>query len=138
FWLMGATDGHAKNFSLFIGPGGSYHMTPLYDILSAQPSLIGRRIERKQMKLAMSVGDRRHYRVDQIHGRHFLQTATRGGLSKARALALLEEIAGRVEAALDALTAALPEDFPEEIHDTIRTAIIDRARGLAIRPETDA
>lgn len=28
FWLIGATDGHAKNFSLWFGPGGSYRMTP--------------------------------------------------------------------------------------------------------------
>ncbi|GHE04000.1 toxin HipA [Defluviimonas sp. 20V17] len=138
FWLMGATDGHAKNFSLFIGPGGSYHMTPLYDILSAQPSLIARQIERKQMKLAMSVGDRRHYRADQIHGRHFLQTATRGGLSKTRALGLLDDVAARAGAALDTVAAALPKDFPEEIHDAVRSAVIDRARGLVIDKGTDA
>ncbi len=39
FWLIGATDGHAKNFSVFLGPGGSYRLTPLYDVLTAQPSL---------------------------------------------------------------------------------------------------
>lgn len=138
FWLMGATDGHAKNFSVFIGPGGSYRMTPLYDILSAQPSLITRQIERKQMKLAMSVGDRRHYRVDQIHGRHFLQTAARGGLSKARALALIDDIVARTEDALDNVVATLPRDFPPEIHDTIRTAVIDRARGLEINCDKEA
>ncbi|MFZ1802759.1 MAG: type II toxin-antitoxin system HipA family toxin, partial [Nitrospira sp.] len=38
FWLIGATDGHAKNFSIFLGPGGSFHLTPLYDVLTAQPS----------------------------------------------------------------------------------------------------
>jgi serine/threonine-protein kinase HipA len=39
FWLLGATDGHAKNFSVFLLPGGRYHMTPLYDVISAQPSV---------------------------------------------------------------------------------------------------
>ncbi len=63
FWLIGATDGHAKNFSIFLGPGGSYHLTPLYDVLTAQPSLEVRQIESKQMKLAMSVGTKRHYRI---------------------------------------------------------------------------
>lgn len=137
FWLMGATDGHAKNFSVFIGPGGSYHMTPLYDILSAQPSLVARQIERKQMKLAMSVGDNRHYRVDQVHGRHFLQTAVRGGLSKARALALIDDIAARTGHALDHVAATLPKDFPPEIHDAVRTAVIARARNLATRQGPD-
>lgn len=37
FWMMAATDGHAKNFSISIGPQGRYHLTPLYDVLSAWP-----------------------------------------------------------------------------------------------------
>lgn len=40
FWFLAAIDGHAKNFSLFVLPGGRYRMTPLYDVLSAWP-LIG-------------------------------------------------------------------------------------------------
>jgi len=36
--LLCATDGHAKNFSIFIGQGGTYRMTPLYDVLSAYRS----------------------------------------------------------------------------------------------------
>jgi serine/threonine-protein kinase HipA len=66
FWLIGATDGHAKNFSIFLGRGGRFKLTPVYDVLTAQPSLVARQIERKQMKLAMSVGDSRHYRMDEI------------------------------------------------------------------------
>ena len=37
--MLCATDGHAKNFSLFIRPGGRYQLTPLYDVLSAYPVL---------------------------------------------------------------------------------------------------
>ncbi|MSL71817.1 hypothetical protein GKF76_24720, partial [Escherichia coli] len=40
-WLIGATDGHAKNFSVFIQAGGSYRLTPFYDIISAFPVLGG-------------------------------------------------------------------------------------------------
>lgn len=29
FWLIGATDGHAKNFSVFLAPGGRFNATPL-------------------------------------------------------------------------------------------------------------
>jgi hypothetical protein len=32
FWLLGATEGHAKNFSVFLSPGGRYRMTPLYGL----------------------------------------------------------------------------------------------------------
>ena len=56
FWLIGATDGHAKNFSIFLGRGGRFKLTPVYDVLTAQPSLDTRQIERKHLKLAMSVG----------------------------------------------------------------------------------
>ncbi|OEE58369.1 hypothetical protein A1OS_04180 [Enterovibrio norvegicus] len=27
-WIIGATDGHAKNFSIYLGAGGSYQLTP--------------------------------------------------------------------------------------------------------------
>jgi len=74
FWLIGATDGHAKNFSIFLGPGGRFRMTPLYDVLTAQPSLDARQIPRKKFKLAMSVGKNRHYSVNEIVPRHFMQT----------------------------------------------------------------
>lgn len=47
FWLIGATDGHAKNFSIFLSPGGRFRMTPLYDVLTAQPSLDAGQIPRK-------------------------------------------------------------------------------------------
>lgn len=37
FWMLRATDGHAKNFSIFVRPGGTYKLAPLYDVLSAYP-----------------------------------------------------------------------------------------------------
>jgi serine/threonine-protein kinase HipA len=53
FWMLGATDGHAKNFSIMLGPGGRFRLTPLYDVLSAQPSLDAGQIQQKKFKLAM-------------------------------------------------------------------------------------
>lgn len=132
FWLIGATDGHAKNFSVFLSPGGGYRMTPLYDIVTAQPALVARQIERKQMKMAMSVGNSRHYRFDQIHGRHFVQTAMRAGLSKNRAISIVEEIAAKAPEALDKTLGVLPTDFPPMIAEAVRGALMDRLRGLEI------
>jgi serine/threonine-protein kinase HipA len=132
FWLIGATDGHAKNFSVFLSPGGSYRMTPLYDILTAQTALNARQIERKQMKMAMSVGKSRHYRFDQIHGRHFVQTAVQAGLSKKRAAAIIEEVAEAAPKALDASAHALPKDFPTAVVDVVQEATIARLGGLAL------
>lgn len=130
FWLIGATDGHAKNFSVFLSPGGSYRMTPLYDILTAQPALNARQIERKQMKMAMSVGNSRHYRFDQIHGRHFVQTAMRAGLSKKRAMSIIEDIEAKAPEAMETAAKALPKGFPMAVVDIVSDAVNDRLRGL--------
>lgn len=135
FWLIGATDGHAKNFSVFLSPGGSYRMTPLYDILTAQPALNARQIERKQMKMAMSVGNSRHYRFDQIHGRHFVQTAMRAGLSKKRATAIVADIEAKAPVALEMAAKTLPKGFPMAVVDIVSDAVNDRLRGLQL---TDA
>ena len=55
FWMLRAIDGHAKNFSLFLNPGGCFQLTPLYDVLSAWP-VIGRRSGQwPQQKLRMAM-----------------------------------------------------------------------------------
>jgi serine/threonine protein kinase HipA of HipAB toxin-antitoxin module len=80
FWLLAATDGHTKNFSIRLSPGGRFVLTPLYDIISAQPSLEARQIMQNEMKLAMAIGNNRHYVVHTVVGRHFVQTAKSCGL----------------------------------------------------------
>ncbi|RCK43650.1 toxin HipA [Thalassospira profundimaris] len=132
FWLIGATDGHAKNFSVFLRPGGSFSMTPLYDVLTAQPSLDARQIERKQMRLAMSVGDNRHYRIDQILGRHFVQTSDRAGLPKTLIQSAIDEIADAAGIAIDQIETTLPNDFPEAIHASVKAAMEKRLDSLVI------
>tara|TARA_Y100001933_G_scaffold71312_2_gene72820 strand:- start:1438 stop:1875 length:438 start_codon:yes stop_codon:yes gene_type:complete len=98
----------------------------------AQPALNARQIERKPMKMAMSVGNSRHYRFDQIHGRHFVQTAMRAGLSKKRATSIVEEIALLAPKALETSANALPKGFPMAVVDTVSEAVTDRVRGLKL------
>lgn len=131
FWLMGATDGHAKNFSIYLGPQGRFHLTPLYDILSAQPSIDPRQIERKQMKLAMSVGDNRHYKIDDISIRHFIQTAEKANLPKSLVKDVAEEISDTSEKKIEKLGEDLPKDFPEELHQSISKAFLSRKTGIS-------
>ena len=126
FWLIGTTDGHAKNFSMFLGSGGSYRLTPLYDVLTAQPSLDAGQVQRKQMKLSMSVGTNRHYRIDEIQRRHFVQTGTAAGLPKSAIARALEEVADRALKALQAVEAALPKDFPAALHASVSTGVRKR------------
>ena len=132
FFLIGATDGHAKNFSIFLGPLGRFRLTPLYDILSAQPSLALGQIHKKQMRLAMFVGTNRHYVVDRICGRHFAQTVDRVGLPRGLAKEVMEEVAMRAVAAKQELEESLPSDFPEFIHRTIWDGIAARIGSLPL------
>lgn len=130
FWLIGATDGHAKNFSIFLGPGNTYRLTPFYDVLTAQPSLDRRQIERKQMKLAMSVGASNHYGIEEIQRRHFIETGEIAGLPKPVTAQALAEVAGTANAALSHVENALPAEFPLATHESVHRAIKKRLRIL--------
>lgn len=130
FWLLAATDGHGKNFSVFLYPGNGFEMTPLYDVLSAQPSLDAGQIVRNRMKLAMAVGDNRHYQVDDIVPRHFLQSGLAGGLGDAGVRTVFDELLTNGPAALAAVCAALPDDFPAELVASISNGFLARLRQL--------
>lgn len=132
FCLVGATDGHAKNFSIFLGPLGRFRLTPLYDILSAQPSLAAGQIHKKQMRLAMFEGTNRHYVVDRIHGRHFIQTTERAGVSPTLAEEVLQEVLEQAPRAKEMLEKCLPADFPEFLHRTIWEGVASRLANLRL------
>jgi serine/threonine-protein kinase HipA len=136
FWLIGAPDGHAKNFSIFLHPGGGYALTPMYDVLTAQPSLDARQIGRKQMKLAMSVGHGTHYRIDEIQARHFFQTGDAAGLPPSLVRKAVEDIASRMESALSSLESELPADFPPALHESVSAGVARRMRVLLAGLET--
>ena len=67
-------------------------MTPLYDVVSAQPNVEACEIRRNQFRLAMAVGNNRQYRIDTIAPRHFLQTAQRAGMGANILGAIFEEL----------------------------------------------
>jgi serine/threonine-protein kinase HipA len=119
FWLLGATDGHAKNFSIRLAPGGRFRLTPLYDIVSTQPSLDTKHISQNQMKLAMAVGTNRHYVVHTILGRHFKQTADASGLPANTLKTIIEEIGDTAKAEIDQTLSNLPPDFPAGVAGSI-------------------
>jgi serine/threonine-protein kinase HipA len=98
FWLLGATDCHAKNFSIFLSPGGRYQMTPLYDVISLQPSVDANQIQHSKMKFAMAIGDNRHYVLDTIMPRHFSQSAAKAGVGFVQPI--FDELRETAEAAI--------------------------------------
>lgn len=131
---MGATDGHAKNFSIFLAPGGRFHLTPLYDVMSAQPNVDAGQIRKNRMKHAMAVGDKRHYVVDTILPRHFLQTAKKCGVPSAMVQDIFDEIINDAPNAIDAALAGLPKEFPEAIAQSIIDGLRRRLRAFESVP----
>jgi serine/threonine-protein kinase HipA len=119
FWLLAATDGHAKNFSLHLLPAGRFRMAPLYDIMSAQPALDAGQIRRNKMKLAMAVGTNRHYGVENILPRHFIQTADLCGLSETVVEETKDELSDAAPAAIESALSGLPQDCPGALAESI-------------------
>lgn len=136
FWLLAATDGHAKNFSLFHLPGGRYRATPLYDILSAHP-MIGHgagKVAPQKAKLAMAVrGQSNHYLIERIQPRHWLAQARSSGLTEAWADELLNELADNTGEILQKIEGELPPDFPADVAETIFHGIRRQREKLTAR-----
>jgi serine/threonine-protein kinase HipA len=115
FWLLAATDGHAKNFSIQHRRGGRFHLAPLYDVLSAWP-IIGRgpnQLPYQRAKLAMALrGQNVHYRLDEIEARHWQRLAIACGPEVFNRMTAMVE---RVDGALQEVERRLPAGFPEGV-----------------------
>lgn len=131
FWLLGATDGHAKNFSIAHLPGG-FRLTPLYDILSAQPLVDAGSLRHNKFKMAMSAGANNHYRIDEIQKRHFKETSDAAGLP----LGTVDEICGEFEeavpVALDRLAALADNVIPAALVASLARSVRSRHQTLAL------
>jgi len=130
FWLLGATDGHAKNFSVHLQPGGRFRLAPLYDVMSAQPALDAGTLKRNRMKLAMAVGDNRHYTVHGIFPRHFVQTAKKNGIPEQTVYEICSEILEMKEKALSRAESELPKSFPIPLAESVTKAFCTRLARL--------
>lgn len=120
-WVVGAIDGHAKNYSIFLEKQGSYRLTPFYDILSAYPITGKKGLNIRQLKLAMGLKASRgkKYQINKIYPRHFLDTAHSVGFNADKMQNILDEIQTEFPKAIERLSARLPDDFPQHITQAI-------------------
>lgn len=88
-------------------------------------------MQRKEMKMAMSVGNNNHCNITEIQGRHFIQTAKRAGLPDYIAKEDLEEISAVAENEMQRVEKSLPDDFPEEIHVSVMQGMKSRLHQAA-------
>lgn len=133
FWLLAATDGHAKNFSLFLLPGGRYRMTPLYDVISAWP-IIGagaNRVAWQEAKLAMAVRSKNtHYQLARIQTRHWEGLAQRSGVDGTwQAMqALVERVPAAIAAVQAQIVSEQPAGFPQRMTQAIFNGLTQQVR----------
>ena len=120
FWLMGATDGHAKNYSIFLERGDTYITTPLYDVISILPYVGDGTSQLRWRK----VGPAMALRSKNVHW-HFYDTLPRhwhalamkyGGPPVWEAMVRIVQL---VDPALDHIVRTLPQDFPPRTWDAI-------------------
>ncbi len=123
-WLIGGTDGHAKNYSLLHAGGGRVRLAPLYDLASALPYF---HMEERGLKLAMKIGG--EYRLANIDGRRWRNLAAELGLDGDETVARIASLAAR-------LPLAVRDVAGEMSAAGITHPILDRlAEGLPARAE---
>jgi len=133
FWLLCATDGHAKNFSVAIEPEGRFRLTPLYDVISVWP-LIGHgaqqlALEKARMAMA-AISKNRHYRWNDIRPRHWLSTAQACGFDTAVMQGIIDELVEQTPQVVASIESMLPAGFPVSVSDPILRGLEYGARRL--------
>lgn len=127
FWLMAATDGHAKNFSVFLNAGDRYRLTPLYDVLSAWP-VIGHganALSPQKARLAMGLrASNMHYRLREIRARHYRELADRSGVPTV--WDRMQALINKVEPSLVAVEKRLASDFPEMLWKRVSSGMLSQ------------
>jgi len=123
-WLIAATDGHAKNYSLLYAPGGRVRLAPLYDVASVLPYS---QFDVKRIKLAMRVGDK--YRLQDIGRREWSKLSTEVKLDTDQ---LIEKLIDMAEALPDLATeiahSATLAGLDQRVIGRLSTRLIARSR----------
>lgn len=127
FWLLAATDGHAKNFSVFLNAGDSYRLTPLYDVLSAWP-VIGHganSLSLQKARLAMGLRAKNmHYRLGEIRARHYRELADKSGVPTV--WDKMQSLIENVPPSLEAVEKRLAPDFPRILWERVKSGLLSQ------------
>ena len=131
FWLLGASDGHAKNFSVQLKPGGKYAMAPLYDVLSVYPVVGNGRgqVSPHKVRMAMAVRSKNaHWKMQEILPRHWHALAKRHGVAPKGDESPYEQVIGQMQGAIEQVQALLPPGFEAYLFERITTGMSANAK----------
>ncbi len=133
FVLLCAIDGHAKNFSIFIDRGGSYHLTPLYDVLSAYPVMGNgpKMLSPYKARMAMGLwGKNKHYLWRNMQRQHLVTTGISCGLSESVCVKIIDDMIGKTHDVIVRVSGQLPAGFPAQVADAIFEGVRLKAKAL--------
>ncbi len=134
FWILGAIDGHAKNFSLILEPGGKYRLAPLYDVISAYPLVEKKNLELQNLKMAMAVhGKTKHYKWQDIILRHWFETAQICKFPREQMQEIIDHTFDELPTVLDNIHAKLTTQIPTSMFDAISNGML-KLRNQSTQP----
>ncbi|EGQ7903760.1 HipA domain-containing protein [Vibrio diabolicus] len=127
--LLGATDGHLKNFSVHIDSNRRYQLTPFYDLLSAYPAVGTRGLNKRKLKLSMGMKASKGYKyhINKIFLRHIEQTANQFGISNANCREIISAFLAQFINAL----SSIDKRFPGKEFSLVKDAIFQHATEIA-------
>lgn len=132
FWLLGAIDGHGKNFSIFLKAGGRFCLTPIYDVLSAYPVVGEKDIDTHKLKMAMALHSKNvHYKWRNMQRRHWLAQAKRDFFPESEMNGIVDEVVDKTTGVIDAVSKLLPGDFPDIIASRIFQGMRDACHRMS-------
>jgi len=128
FWLPGAIDGHAKNFSIFLKQGGHFELTPVYDVISAYPLVAKRQPEAQDLKMATALHSKNtYYHWHEMMPRHWFAQARKVSFPETEMQTIIQDTLTQLEGVIEEVISRLPIGFPDEI----ATPIFDGMKRVA-------
>jgi len=128
-WLISATDGHAKNYSISIERNNSFKLTPFYDVMSFAPYIGNTKgqVHNSKVKLAMAIknsSNKNKYKIESIRREHWNITAKKLNLSMGKYNSMMEEIIDTSISNIEKVNNSLPPTFPSIIAEKITNEVI--------------
>lgn len=120
FWVLGAIDGHAKNFSILLKAKGRFQLTPIYDVMSAYPLAAKRELEWQKLKMAMALkSSNNHYNWGKLHLRHWLAMAKQCHFPEQQMKQIISDVFDRMDEVIAQVECKLPSNFPSQMSEAI-------------------
>ncbi len=144
-WIVGNTDSHAKNFSIFLQDTDTYTLTPMYDVVSMDPYIekyeeLSRKKKTSRTKsrvintpstnLAMEIGPSGTKSLSTLSPRHFLELAQENDIDPEDVSNDLNELIMEIPHAIENVLEVHGDKLPDNLIASITDGINERLDGI--------